>query len=125
MINERIQLNDSMLDVVSKMSEGNPGALTVCMELLRETENIDKDSALGGLGTILSLDSFNIYVSRIWMLYKDVCKQDIVKTIAVLRACQLGILTRTSLNYAIDNYGRGIDVESLYKQVKAKLPNFK
>ncbi len=124
-MNERIKGTDSMMDVVMKMMDGNPGALTVCMEILQKTEEIDPDCALGGLGTLLSLDTYNIYGSRIWMLYKDVCKQDIVKTIAMLRACQLGILSRDSLNYAIDNYGKGIDVDSLYKQVKEQLPNFK
>ncbi len=124
-MNERIKGTDSMMNVVMKMSEENSGAITVCMEILEKTKEIDPDCAFEGLGTMLSLDTYNIYGSRIWMLYKDVCKQDIVKTIAMLRACQLGILSRDSLNYAIDNYGKGIDVDSLYKQVKEQLPNFK
>jgi len=124
-MNERIELTDSITDVISKMSDGNPGAITVCIRLLNETEKVDPDSALRGLGAILSLDTFNIHGSRIWMLFKDVCKEDIVKTIAILRACQLGFLKVALLNHAIDNYGNGIDIESLHKQVKARLPNFR
>ena len=58
------------------------------------------------------------------MLYKDVCKEDIVKTVAMLRANQLGILQKDKLIHAIDNYGNGINVDELHTQVKDQLPSF-
>jgi len=79
---------------------------------------------LGGLGILLMLDTFGIYEHRIWQLYKDVCKQNIVMTIAMLISVQLGILAEKKLQYAIDNYGKGIDTDSLYKKVKEMIPEF-
>lgn len=124
MAESRIQLTDTPQSAVMKMSEGNPGALTVCARMFREGGQIDPDSFAGGLGSILSMDTIRIYGSRIWMLYKDVCGEDLRVTCAVLRAHQLGYLMEADLNHAIDNYGEGIDVPALVAKVEARLPNF-
>ncbi len=98
------------MDIMVKMSEGNPGAVTVLMELYKEAPEIDPWSVLGGIGPVMWLDTLGVYGSRIWMLYKDVCGQDIAKTVWMIRAVQLGIMSETELNHRIDNYGReGID----------------
>lgn len=120
----RIQLTDNAHGAITKMVEGNPGALSVCVKLIKNTEQIDPQSFLGGFGKIMILDTFKIYGSRIWMLYKHVCNQDIVKTIGLLRACQLGFLPESALHLAIDNYGKGIDIDSLMNQVQECLPDF-
>ena len=118
----RIELNDSTIDILQKMAGGNPGALRVYMEIIRNGETIDPDAALGGFAAILSLDTYQIYEHHIWILYKDVCNENLMKTIAILRAWQLGFLTQDELEHAIDNYGDGID--SLEQQVKEELPIF-
>lgn len=120
----RIEGTDSMLDVVKKMSGGNPGASTVCMDILEQGETIDPDGAMGGFGAILSLDSHGVYEHRIWMLYKDVCGEDLPTMLAVDRSCQLGFINGETLNHAIDNRGDGIDVVDLMRQVKDRLPAF-
>lgn len=122
--NTRIELNDTMTDVVKKLSEDVPGATAVCMLILKDGENIDPDGAFGGFGILLLLDTFNIYGLKIWKLYKDVCKEDLIKTIAVIRAYQLGIIKKGKLQVAINEHGKGIDVEELYQKVKERLPNF-
>ena len=122
----RIELSDTEQDVVIKMAEGNPGALSVIMDILMgATSRIDPDNTLEGIGTILHLDQFGIYGPRIWMLYKDVCNQDMVATIGVIRACQLGLIDLDTLNHAIDNYGSGLDVQETLTALKQELPNFK
>jgi agmatine/peptidylarginine deiminase len=120
----RIELTDTTIDVITKMSGGNPGALTVCMEILEHGAAIDPDAAMGGLGALLSLDTCGIYEHRIWMLYKDACGENLSKMLAIERACQLGFITRDELNHAIDNRGNGIDVDDLVLQVKERLPAF-
>ena len=120
----RIELTDTPSDVVMKMSEGNPGAMTVCMNILDGGEKIDPDGALGGLGAILMLDTLGIYSSRIWMLYKDVCGENLSTMLAIERAWQFGFVDSVRLNHAIDNRGRGIDIEDLVRQVKDRLPAF-
>ena len=116
----RIELSDTMQDAIVKLSEGNPGAINVMMTMLESGGEIDPDSALGGFGNILSL----IYGPRIWMLFKDVCRQNINATVGLLRTCQLGLLSEEELNYAIDNYGAGIDLSEKMDELKKELPNF-
>ena len=121
----QLKLEDTMTDAVMKMAEGIPGAITVCAGLVRESGDIDPDSALGGFGNILSLDQLGIYESRIWMLYKNVCGEDIVTMVGVLRAHQLGFLSTATLSHAVDNRGEGIDCAALLQQVRDELPNFR
>lgn len=120
----RIQLEDSILEIMTKMSEGNPGALTVCMRMYKEGAAIDPQSFCGGVGAIMALDTHGIYGHRIWMLYKDVCRENLESTLAVLRACQLGQLRESDMLHAIDNRGQGIDVAALVAGVKAELAEF-
>jgi hypothetical protein len=123
-MSERIQLTDSTMDVVMKMSEGNPGAVTVIMSLFKDAAKIDPDNWMPGLGEVLSLDTLGIYGSKIWMFYKDVCSEDLVKMCAVIRSHQLGITSKDSFIHAIDNRGDGLDVDDLLNQVKTRLPAF-
>jgi hypothetical protein len=58
------------MSMAMKMSDGNPGALTVVMSIYQHVENIDPMGALGGFGPILSLDTLGIYGPDVWMLYK-------------------------------------------------------
>lgn len=122
--NTRLNLNMSTLDVVVALADGNPGATVAMLELMKSAPIVDPQSACGGIGPLLNLDVNGIYGPRIWMLYKDVCGQDPARTIAVLRAYQLGMLSTEALDIAIDNYGRGIDVDDLVAKVTAKLDNF-
>jgi len=121
----RIQLNESLGSMIMKMVEGNPGAVLVCMQLIDESDKIDPDSMMGGIGQIMFLDTLGIYGSRIWMLYKDMCKENIATTIAILRAVQLGFLSESKLNHAINNWGDGVDLDSFVAQVQERLPNFR
>ena len=120
----RIQLHDSPISAIMKMSGGNPGAATVLTDIFKNGGNIDPQSAFGGLGAILIMDTFEIYEHRIWMLYKDVCGQDLVKTLALLRASQLGKLSAQKLNHAIDNFGEGVDVDEMLSIVRDTLKDF-
>lgn len=121
---ERIKLSDSTMDIISKMSEGDTEAVAVLMQMLAEGDKIDPQSWSGGLGAILCLDSHQIYGRRIWMLHKDVCEEDLTKTLAILRACNLGELRDIEMQHAIDFDGEGIDVDELVSIVKKQLPKF-
>ncbi len=120
----KITLEDNVMSAIVKLSEESPEATTVCVMMVEKGEEIDPDAVLGGFGILLTLDTYNIYGSRIWMLYKDVCKQDLIKTIAALRACQMGFFPIEKLQHAIDHYGEGVDPVELHKMVKEILPRF-
>lgn len=122
--NERITSEMSPLDAVVVLSEGNPGATRVCAELLKDGARIDPDNILGGVGQLLMLDSAGLYGARIWMLYKDVCGEDLGKMVAVLRAWQLGIVGHDAVAHAIDHRGDGIDLDDVVSQVQERCPAF-
>lgn len=120
----RIELHDTVFATIDKMGGGNPGALSVVMDMMTQGPQIDPDNFMGGLGPILFMDTLGIYESRIWVLYKDVCKENVSTTICILRAVQMGFLSEAELSFAIDNYGEGIDVDAECAKVTKKLPNF-
>lgn len=71
---DRISLNDSMLDVMLKLAEGNPGAITVLTQIV-------KQDSTEGFFILLGLDDMNIRGSQIWVGYKDYCDCDLTKFI--------------------------------------------
>jgi len=62
-----IKLTDTMMETMTKMSEGNPGALRVLMELFTSENWLP----------ILGLDDMNIRGWQVWVGYKDYCKCDL------------------------------------------------
>lgn len=115
----------SNMDILIAMSDGNPGAASVLSNIAINSAKIDPDCVFPfGIGTFLSMDEYGIYGSRIWVLYKDVCKQDVENTIMLIRCVQMGILSITKLNHAIDNYGEGLDLKDLMIKLRIQLPNF-
>lgn len=122
----KLQLTDTMLDVTVKMAEGNPGAMTVIMRLIKENAAIDPDSALGEWGAILMLDDLGIYGSAIWVLYKDTCGQNIANFVATIRACQLGIIgSQTLLDWSDETKPCDPEqVRAAIVAVKERLPRF-
>jgi hypothetical protein len=128
---ERIKLNDTMTNIMVKMSEGNPGALSAICECLKYSKQIDPDDLMEGFSTILQLDSMGIYGTSIYVLYSDICEKDIVKFITLSRAVQLGLFNRETVieaasrqDYSGKNLITDETLSELLEEVKAKLPNF-
>ena len=78
MKNNRVTLQDGIVEAIVKLAEGNPGAARVLAELSQKED---------GLGFIhcLKLDDYGIYGARIWMCYKDLCHEDIDNLYMLLR----------------------------------------
>lgn len=125
-----IKERDTLQETVVKMSRGNPGAVRVLCEMLKDTAAIDPDSSLGALTCLLQLDMMGIYGDGIWLLYKDICGEDLVKTIAVTRASQLGIIDPDKVVEAINCHRTAqpqaaeIDPDDLLAKVQERLPAF-
>jgi hypothetical protein len=119
----KIQLDMSAMDMIMVMSEGNPGALKVLMESLDKVPEVDPDDVFGPWGLMMHLDSLGIYGERIWMLYKDLCGENITNTIAMARAWQLGIVRESDLKDAINGLTI-FNVSDIIEKVKERLPSF-
>lgn len=115
-----------MLEVLNLMSEGNPGAFSVCMALLNHASQLDPDTSSAAQQCILQLDVMNIYGTRLYRLWNDVCKRDIPALIAICRAYEFGLagINSEKLDDAINNCGAGIDLVALITKVQDFLPNF-
>lgn len=124
--NPRVKLEDTTMDVIMKMSDGNPGAINVMMCMLKDGGIIDPADVMGGFGSILFMDTLDIYGSKIWILFNDLCGRNLSKTIALLRAVQLGFMRESELHTAIDANSIGESrLAGLVAQVTAHLPDFK
>lgn len=120
----RIELSDSAMDVLYKLSEGVPGAVTVLVEWLHRGADIDPD-ACHPLIQMSSLDDIDLVGSQIWVLFKDVCGHDLRRMLGVLRARQLGYLDTAALIGAVrDGRGHGLDIDALVHRVEQCFPNF-
>lgn len=125
----RLTLNDNGMDMMVKMSEGNPGAATALMELLQPND-IDPDSALGSLGPIFHFDELGIYGSHIYILWSDICGRDIHKLVVLTRGYQLGLISQYRLIDLSTDYPRPTpmtndDFKELSDKVCAQIENFK
>ncbi len=76
-----IGLDMNMLEIVTLMAEGNPGAVNVCQLVLsHEAENQQH-----GVMRILDLDDMNIRGCQLWVAYKDHCKEKIEDFIQAIK----------------------------------------
>lgn len=125
----RLELTDSPVDVMVKMAEGNPGALTAMVSILEKHEKIDPQAMLGGLGAIFSLDTHKIYGTDIYVLWSDKCKRNTRKMLVLLRAVQLGFFPEEKLRALAHDQERKVNLseeesERLDKQVCDRLSSF-
>jgi hypothetical protein len=125
---EKLTGQDNALTAITKLAGGNPGALRVCTEIVKWGTEIDPNG-LSYFGALLNLDSLHIYGSRIWLLYKDICRESLVTMLACLRGWQLGIVSQKDLIRAIDNAESGnrahnLDLLGILAAVREKLGNF-
>ena len=78
-IREKIRLDSDLTEMMFQMSEGNPGALTVLIGLL-------KDDLISGMIDVLHLDDMGMRGPQIWVAFKDHCKSDIPTFRAALKS---------------------------------------
>jgi len=122
-----LDLSDSMWMVAFKMSQGDPEAMAICVDLINRNGEIDP-SGIPRIQSLLYLDSMGLYGPKIVSLYR-VCHSELVSFIAVVRAWQLGHLRKQQVVYAIDRFESGhptsgLDIEGVLAFVRGRLPNF-
>jgi hypothetical protein len=125
----KIQINDSQMDVIVKMANGNPGCLSFIIGLLSNHDKIDPQAMLGGMGVLMIFDDMGLYGTDIYVLYKDKCGEDIRKVVMLLRAAQLGFYPRSKIIEMAKDQMRKIcitkeELDSLDQKVCEKLEQF-
>lgn len=101
----RITLYDNTMEIVTKMSDGNPGAINFIMSTIME-DNMNL------IEVILPLDTLGIYGSKIYMLWNDACYRDLSKVKKVLEAWRTSKLTKEAIHENL-NRGRAIPFEGI------------
>ena len=102
----RLELTDTFMDAVVKMSEGNPGATMAIMDIMTRHEEIDPQAAMGGMGALFSLDTWGIYGTDVYILYSDVCGRDVRTMLMLMRATQLGMFPHSRLQELASDQSR-------------------
>ena len=87
----KINGNMKMTEVAMIMGDGNPGAIAVIVEMLRE-------DPVGNLLDIIRLDEMDIRGSRLYMLNNDCCQRDPAKFKRTLKMLRLGVFTQEQIH---------------------------
>ena len=104
----RIELTDNTIDALVKMADGNPGAIGAMTDIIGNHERIDPQSILGAMGAIMSLDTYGIYGTDIYILWSDKCGRDVRKMLMIMRATQLGLFPESKLKQMAHDQSREI-----------------
>src|SRR6185437_8842200 len=129
----RIQLGMDFAEAVCAMAEGNVGAVSAMIELVKARPIVDPMSGCQGILALCELDDLGFYGPAIWIFFKDICDQDTKKMITLLRADQLGFLPKDSLRVEVLNRANGIirlnveqpfNFNQLLEAVQAEIPRF-
>ena len=104
----RLQLMDSMYDIIVKMSDGNPGAISFIMEL-----KVQYNNDAQWVQALLAFDMMELYGSQLYMLWNDSCDRDCTKVIKIVEAYKRGKITNTDIDERIKNVGYGQKFDDL------------
>lgn len=112
----KLQLTDSTMEILDKMSEGNPGALSILTTLLfKETAEELVDSVMH---IILPLDTLGVYGSKLYMLWTDACDKNTDKVKKVIELWRIGKITKEEIHENLNQgYAKPFDqVEEFFKK---------
>lgn len=99
-------MNQEEKETIFRLSQGNPGAISVLA-------NIKKRCPMAFYPHYLKIiDNEQIYSSKLWVLYKKICEQDIGKTIMMIN----NIGNDPSTSVEID--GNNIEVLEYLKTIR-------
>ena len=106
----KIELSDTVMEIIVKMSDGNPGAVNAIMDVMTHSDRIDPQAIERGLGSILFLDTLEIYGTDIYILWSDKCNKNTRKFIMLLRSVQLGYFAHDRIKAMASDQMRQVDL---------------
>lgn len=121
----KIDTKDNIQRVIVKLSDGNPGALSVLIQIIKNGNIIDPDSLNTDEMNLFLIDELEIYGPNLWILYKDVCQQNLLSLFSLFRAYELKIITKVKIHDFITNQSLDdFNIDNLLEQVRQTIPNF-
>ena len=125
-MSSRIEESSNILDALVAIAGGNPGAVTAIGNMIAINDKVDIASSFGIWGPVIMLDSFEIYESRVWLLFNDVAGRNPTKALTLLRATQMGIVEIEQLNGWIDGSFKLTDEEfdTILAKLRVELPEW-
>lgn len=104
----RISLADTAQDIIIKLSDGNPGALTTLMELTKSYKN-----SFDAFPDYLAIDTMELYSSQLYMLWNDCCDRNIEKVKQIIKLYREGKITSKDIHERVKNVGYGKSFDDL------------
>lgn len=99
----RIKITDTIQDVAMKMSDGNPGALQVTLDLVRDD-----------ITYLFLCDTIGLYGEKLYMLWNDCCDRDLERMKKVLFAARTGKISEATILKHLDGgYGKPFEDSEL------------
>lgn len=93
----RINVNSTIAEIVSSISEGNPGAMSVVMYFLTE----------GDILSVLMFDKLELYGSKLYMLWNDCCGRNFINVKKVLDLWQQERISKEDIHEHVSGgYGK-------------------
>lgn len=123
-MNTRIELNDTIFDAIAKLADKDPAVMEIIATVVRDADQYDLMSGgpglPGGFMYLLHIDTDHFYGSRFRTLFEKVAGGDSLNTLALIRSIQMGYLSRSEVDAAIQDE-RPIDTEPLLKRLRERL----
>jgi len=120
----RIKSSMDLLEMIEAVSGGTPGTIAVISGILQDFHKLDPENLLDLPGYLFIMDTFGIYDGNLWNIHSRLCEMEIVKTIAILRGLQLGILSSDQLERILKSKVETINFSVLITQIRSKLGRF-
>lgn len=119
-----LEITDEEFDVMWKLCKAYTNSLDILEEISKNVQEIDPHAGMGAFAYYIELDALGIYHFEILGLYRA-CNSNLHDMLAVLRSCQLGLLSKEQIYDAVENKGRELDFPAIRRSLKERLPNFK
>lgn len=112
MLDTKLGLTDSLQDIIIKLSEGNPGAMSFIFEIIKYQEN----NPIKLVEEFLTIDSMHLYGSHLYMLWNDCCNRDVEKSLKIIKGYRLGNIKDSDIKERIINVSYGISFDDLLER---------
>lgn len=119
----KIEITDSVSDIVAKLSEGSSEAAEILNMVVEQSPNIDPSAVYREYTPLINCDAIRLYGKHIVGLFNAVDRR-VDYFLAVLRASQLKILSKTKIKQAIYGNIQPLNIQHTLHLLTERVPDF-